>query len=162
MLSTDIRGLPIPPELTDPDDIVTKAYSLAVRAHEGQTRRGGAPYITHINDVMSRVAMACGDHIEEAVAAVHDAVEDGGITLSDILYAGLPWEVFDGVRTLTRLGDEPYEAFIERIRTYRDGRWARVKAADLYSNLADDPTPKQVARYHAALTRLGFPLPLTK
>lgn len=164
MTSASIRGTFIPAELTDPDEIMDVAWKLAVKAHKGQTRRDGVtPYIKHIEAVMMRAQAECiclsprHRAIEVAVAALHDSVEDGGITLTDILNAGLPWEAFDGVRTLTRLHDETYDAFIIRIRDHRDGKWRPAKGRDIRANLADSPTPKQIAKYRTALAVLGEP-----
>lgn len=130
-------------------DLVEKACQLAERAHAGQTRRGGAPYIEHCRAVASRVA----DPVDKAVALLHDTLEpDCAHPLTyEQIEAECGAEVADGVITLTRLAAETYEAFIERIVTWRRGRWRGCKAADCLSNLADQPTARQIRRYSAAL-----------
>lgn len=125
---------------------------LAFCAHAGQYRRGPGkvPYIEHPIAVAARLK----DPVDKAVALLHDTVEmDCAHAIPTwVLYdSGLPWEVIDGVMTLTRLHDESYEQFIERVATHRDGKWAHVKRADIWANLADRPTAKQRTRYEAAL-----------
>lgn len=147
------------PDLSHP--LVAKAHALAVIAHAGQTRRGWdkeVPYIRHVEKVMLRTPK---DPILQAVAALHDSVEDARIRFSDLDTEGLPQEVIRGVSALTRMRNvgtggwaESYAAFIERIRTTDDGRWVPVKIADILSNLADIPTPKQIRKYSRALLTL--------
>ena len=63
--------------------MLTKRFSqgleLAVRAHDGQVRKGtGIPYIAHPMAVAS-IALEYGADEDQAIAALlHDAVEDGG------------------------------------------------------------------------------------
>lgn len=136
--------------------ILTRAYHLAQRAHEGQYRRNGhTPYMDHIDAVMWRSPK---DPVDQAVAALHDSLEPDAahrLTESD-LDTALPGmqgvEVVDGVITLTRKSRESYETFIERVKSHRQGRWVPVKVADILSNLSDDPEiPRQVLKYARAL-----------
>ncbi len=129
------------------------AYNVAHKAHSGQFRRDGkTPYMHHINAVIERT----GDsYIDKAVAADHDLIEDKRLTLDELKdllkgYEGAD-EVIDGVITLTRRADESYEKFIWRIATYKQGRWVRVKVADILANLSDSPTDSQITKYVQAL-----------
>lgn len=55
------------------DDIVSRAKALAHRAHTGQVDKAGRPYIEHV----ARVAAAVSDDpVAEAVAWLHDVLED--------------------------------------------------------------------------------------
>lgn len=141
---------PIPPTVPD-DQIVAVATKFMLLAHQGQFRRGGVvPYATH----PEAVAAAFTDPIDIAVAKLHDTLElDCAYTLTplDLQMAGLPWEVFDGVLTLTRRVHEEYADYIQRIKEHRDGRWVAHKVADIHANLADDPTETQRTKYRAAL-----------
>lgn len=126
------------------------ARQLAIIGHEGQVRRGGAPYIEHCHAVVSRL----DDVIDRAVGWCHDLIEDKRMTIADLRAAGLSDEVLDGITTLTRLETETYEAFILRIKTHREGRWIKAKVADILANLADTPTKRAVIKYAKALVVL--------
>lgn len=55
------------------DDIVSRAKDLAIRAHADQVDKAGRPYIEHV----ARVAAAVSDDpVAEAVAWLHDVLED--------------------------------------------------------------------------------------
>jgi (p)ppGpp synthase/HD superfamily hydrolase len=87
-----------------------------------------------------------------AVACLHDAVEDSRCTIDEISKEldGNP-EIIDGVLTLTKKDHECYEDFISRIKSHRDGRWVRIKIADILANLSDSPTDRQIRKYAMAL-----------
>lgn len=61
-------------------DRISLALALAVKAHDGQKRKGTSiPYIAHPMGVAS-IALEHGADEDQAMAALlHDAVEDGGI-----------------------------------------------------------------------------------
>ena len=63
---------------------ITEALAFALRAHDGQTRKGTSiPYIAHPLGVSSLVMEAGGADDEVVAALLHDAVEDGGQELVD-------------------------------------------------------------------------------
>lgn len=67
--------------------LIDRAHSMATAAHEGQTDKAGAPYIDHPRRVAIRVHQyAPEEHSEaaQAVAWLHDVVEDSSITLQDL------------------------------------------------------------------------------
>ncbi len=134
------------------------AYEIAWKAHTDQFRRDGVtPYITHIHKVMARVDDT--NLVDMAVAILHDTHEnDCANCLSvEALDTGLAAfgmegvEVVDGVVTLSKKRGETYEAFIERIKEHRYGRWIDVKIADILANLSDEPSRKQLIKYSKAL-----------
>lgn len=136
------------------------AYNFALKAHEGQTRRDKkTPYIKHINEVLKRISSNLSD-VDMAIAALHDVIEDTPYTFSDIravLLADHPdkkeeiEEIINGVATLTKWPTESYSAFINRIYNHCHGRWVHIKIADILANLSENPTPKQIRKYAAAL-----------
>ncbi|HRQ32006.1 MAG TPA: HD domain-containing protein [Anaerolineales bacterium] len=63
---------------------IQRAYELAERAHRGQTRSSGEPYITHCIAVASILADLHVPATVIAAALLHDTVEDTSVTLSDI------------------------------------------------------------------------------
>ena len=62
-----------------------KAIEFAVKAHANSERRGkGFPYIVHPLEAMSIVASMTPDQGLLAAAALHDTVEDTGVSIDDI------------------------------------------------------------------------------
>jgi len=93
------------------------------------------------------------------VAALHDVLEDSGVTAEDLEAAGLRGAELEAVLLLTRDEDEPYEEYIERIAMAEGeaGRLARVvKLADLPDNLgrARPELEDLRKRYEKAIKRL--------
>lgn len=105
-----------------------RAISIAALAHEGQTDKGGLPYILHPLKVMLRVSLP-----EERIAAVlHDVVEDSSITIADLRNEGFGEPVLSALDSLTKRSGEDYQKFIERAS--RDPIGRIVKLADLAEN----------------------------
>ena len=123
-----------------------RAIEIAAATHAGQTDKGGAPYILHPLRVMLRVAPGA----QQIVAVLHDVVEDsdGKITFDDLAREGFSQEVIDGVRAVTKIDGESYEAFIARAALDPVGK--AVKLADLAENSdlsrIDRPTQKDLER----------------
>ena len=126
------------------------AEAIATKAHEGQFRRGGViPYIEHPRAVVSRVE---GDFDAMAVAWLHDVVEDTTYTADSLLQEGIPPHIVDAVELLTKTREVPYEGYLDRVAA--SPLATRVKIADMLSNLADNPTQKQIRKYSKGLLRL--------
>jgi GTP pyrophosphokinase len=68
----------------DQVESILKAYEFGARAHEGQTRQSGEPYITHPVAVAQKLADMRLDPQAIAAAILHDVVEDTGASLDDI------------------------------------------------------------------------------
>ena len=63
----------------------TLAIDFAARAHEGQTRKGSrTPYIVHPMEAMAIAATMTDDAEVLAAAALHDVVEDCGVSEAEI------------------------------------------------------------------------------
>ncbi|CDF96136.1 MULTISPECIES: HD domain-containing protein [unclassified Pseudomonas] len=105
-----------------------KAIVISARAHEGQTDKGGSPYILHPLKVMLRLS----HHDERIVAVLHDVVEDTHVTLADLRNEGFSEAILAAIDSLTKREGETYQAFIERAA--RDPLARRVKLADLAEN----------------------------
>lgn len=106
-----------------------EAIALAVRVHQGQKDKAGAPYILH----PLRVMLAMDSEEAMMVAVLHDVVEDTPITLEDLRAMNFPETVVAAVDILTRRPEESYEAFIERVKVNPLAR--KVKLADLEDNM---------------------------
>ncbi|HSW53289.1 MAG TPA: RelA/SpoT family protein, partial [Sulfuricaulis sp.] len=65
-------------------EILRRAVALASRAHAGQQRASGEPYVEHSLAVARILADLGLDHETLAAAILHDVVEDGGIALDDL------------------------------------------------------------------------------
>src|SRR5687767_1855054 len=63
---------------------VTQAYEFASKAHEGQLRRSGDPYITHPVAVAEILATLHLDAASIKAALLHDVIEDTPSTLAEI------------------------------------------------------------------------------
>ena len=129
---------------------VQLARTIAQTAHHGQFRRDGAtPYVRHPEAVAQRVA---GDRLAEAVAWLHDVLEDTSTTEADLRTAGLPSEVVDAVCLLTKREPFDYEVYLLAVRENPLAR--KVKIADMLANLADHPTDRQIIKYAKGLLAL--------
>ncbi len=82
--------------------LVEKAYEFAERAHEGQLRATGDPFITHPLEVALLVANLELDQLALAAALLHDVQEDCGVENSEIA-EGFGPEVARLVEGLTKL-----------------------------------------------------------
>ena len=110
--------------------LLSKAISIALKAHEGQFDKAGMPYIGHVIRVMN-----AGRTMDEKIVGVlHDVVEDTHWTFDMLLAEGFPMHIIDALRCVTKLSDnEPYDAFIQRVKT--NPLAVAVKINDLTDNM---------------------------
>lgn len=109
-------------------NLIAKAMSIAIEAHNGQKDKGGSPYILHPLTVASKQETeAC-----IIAAMLHDVVEDSKYTLEDLRLAGFPPDVCEAVDLLTHKPGEDYFSYINRIKTNEIAK--RVKIQDLFHN----------------------------
>ena len=133
------------PTQYDLDEIalMEKAYSMASKAHAGQIRFSGEPYIMHPVAV-ARILFDLGmDHESLIAALLHDVVEDTDITLQDIEDA-FGKDVANLVDGVTKLGKVPTATWEERqaenirkmlIAMSQDIRVIIIKLADRLHNM---------------------------
>ena len=87
-------------------ELLQRALDFSEKAHGGQKRASGEPYINHCKAVASILAEL---HVPPAVVAaglLHDTVEDTGIDFKDI-QREFGKEIFDLVEAVTKLGSLP-------------------------------------------------------
>ena len=109
-----------------------KALAFATEKHEGQTRIGGDPYITHPIAV-AEIIKQKGYGIEYQIAGLfHDLLEDTDTTEEDILKLGNP-DILFAVKLLTKEEGYVMKEYIARIKE-NDIAFA-VKGADRLHNL---------------------------
>lgn len=125
--------------------ILDRAKAIATSAHEGQVDKAGKPYIEHPMRVMNM-----GKTVEEKIAGVlHDVVEDSDWTFEMLEKEGIPKDVMDALRCVTKLSEEEdYDHFIERVKT--NPLAVKVKLNDLKDNMditrLGEVTEKDLAR----------------
>ena len=64
--------------------LIRKAYEFSDKAHAGQKRESGEPYITHCLEVAFILAEQHLDSTTIAAGLIHDVVEDTPVTIEDI------------------------------------------------------------------------------
>lgn len=91
------------------------------------------------------------------VALLHDAVEDGLVSLNDLREAEFPEDIVGSISYLTRGENETYTDYITRIANSGDDIARRVKIADISANLdrMDEEHASLGKRYELALDRLA-------
>lgn len=83
--------------------LIEKAYVFSARAHEGQSRRSGEPYMSHPLEVSYLLAQMGLGPITVSCGLLHDTVEDTATTLDELdEYFGE--EVTDIVNGITKIG----------------------------------------------------------
>ncbi|MBI2677039.1 MAG: RelA/SpoT family protein [Candidatus Yanofskybacteria bacterium] len=88
--------------------LITKAFEFAKKAHDGQLRMGGEPYITHPVSVAEILCNLKLDSATIAAGILHDTVEDTGVTEKDI-EKNFGKDVAFLVRGVTKLANIEYK-----------------------------------------------------
>lgn len=134
-------------------DFATTANIIAATAHDGQTDKAGAPYITHPARVAAAARDAAPAHLAEQAEAVgwlHDVVEDTSVTIEQLRAHGFPEPVLAGVDAITKRHGETIEEYFARVRANDLARI--VKRADLDDNTSPERLNKLDAATRARLT----------
>ncbi|MDG6095380.1 bifunctional (p)ppGpp synthetase/guanosine-3',5'-bis(diphosphate) 3'-pyrophosphohydrolase [Acetobacter sp. AN02] len=86
-------------------DLLRRAFEAAQKAHEGQARENGDPYITHPLAVAMILAGFRVDDASIVTGLLHDTVEDTGLTQAALRtqFGPVVADLVDGVTKLTRL-----------------------------------------------------------
>lgn len=124
-------------------DKIQAAYDFAEKAHKGQVRTSGEPYITHPVAVAYILLEMCMDTDTICAALLHDVVEDTGVEL-DTLRRKFGEDVAVMVDGVTKIGQIPLntkeEQEAENIRKIlmamsKDIRVIIIKLADRLHNM---------------------------
>ena len=95
-------------------DITTlqKAYVFAARAHKGQVRRSGEPYLSHPLEVTSILADMQRDATTRASGLLHDVLEDTEVTTPEIqkAFGKEISHLVEGVTKISRVQQSSAEA----------------------------------------------------
>ncbi len=122
---------------------VTRAYEFSAKAHEGQHRKSGEPYIHHPLAVARILAEMHMDYQTLAAAILHDVIEDTPTLKNDVQrkFGKGVAELVDGVSKLTQISFESHaEAQAHNFRKMlmamsNDIRVILVKLADRLHNM---------------------------
>ena len=149
-------------------DMITQAYEYADKAHEGQMRQSGEPYITHPISV-AHILVELGMDTETICAGLlHDVVEDTASTLDEIkkMFGADVALMVDGVTKLTKLSYSSKEQRqAENVRKMllamaKDVRVIIVKLADRLHNMRTGEYWKEYKRREKALETMEVYAPL--
>jgi len=120
-----------------------RAYDFAVKAHEGQSRKSGEPFVNHPIEVALILAELHLDTATLKAALLHDTVEDSDATIEQVRseFGDEVAELVDGV---TKLGRIEFESLSEQqsnnlrkmlIAMAKDIRVILIKLADRLHNM---------------------------
>ncbi len=129
----------------DPEKVavVLRAFEVGARAHEGQTRNTGEPYILHPVAVAQILADMRMDHESIAAAVLHDTLEDTPLSKEDVQsqFGDEIAELVDGVTKLDKMkfrtrSEADAESFRKlMLAMSRDLRVIFIKLADRMHNM---------------------------
>ncbi|MBL7952238.1 MAG: phosphohydrolase [Flavobacteriales bacterium] len=129
--------------------LLETAIRLAAKVHRGQVDRFGKPYILHV----MRVMMRGHDLEEQTLGALHDVLERSDMTAEDVLKKGFTPRVVKALTHITRVPDESYEQYIDRV--VQDNLAIRVKLHDLADKMdllhVEQLDPADLKRYNKQL-----------
>ncbi|MDR1712861.1 MAG: HD domain-containing protein [Coriobacteriales bacterium] len=109
--------------LVDPGDIL-RAYRMAARLHEGQTRASGEPYISHPLTVAEILSQFLWDRELAMAALLHDVVEDTVYTLERLEsdFDPITAQIVDALTEVKRpLPEDLNDERKREIKDYLDG-----------------------------------------
>ncbi len=126
-----------------PENFIERAYAFSEKAHTGQMRRSGEPYISHPLNVAGILAELHLDVDTIATGLLHDTVEDTTVTLADIQKEFGPTvsALVDGVTKIGQMNfRNSFDKQGENIRKMivamgKDVRVVLVKLADRLHNM---------------------------
>jgi len=154
--------------------LLKKAYVFAARAHKGQVRRSGEPYLSHPLEVANMLADMKLDNVTLVAGLLHDVIEDADVTALDLqeAFGKEIADLVEGVTKISRVQEtSPEKRQAESIRKIilamtDDLRVIFIKLADRIHNLKtlkflSEAKQKQIAQetleiYVPIANRLGM------
>ena len=126
--------------------LMERAIQFAKFAHDGQRDRGGTPYFDHLERVATIVKEKYNDDTLTVIAYLHDTVEDGGFTVSDLMmfFPDVIWKV---IAVLTRDKNTDRDKYIAEVA--KNYLAAKVKVCDLEDNMDLGRIPNPNAKDYA-------------
>lgn len=123
-------------------EVLQNVILLAKYYHKGQVDKNGEDYILHPLRVMN-----CVHSTEEKIVAIlHDILEDTKCTEEILLLLCKNRSIIDTIKLLTRLKEDTYFQYIEKVRKNPLAR--KVKIADLKDNLSREGASSSLQQRH--------------
>lgn len=125
-----------------PNTLIGKAYNFAEKAHRGQKRKNGEPFLNHVLATAETLQQWRMDEETIAAGLLHDVVEDTSVTEEELKKSFGEEIAFlvDGVTKLSRIKYRGIEGKAESLRKMvmaisRDLRVVFIKLADRLHNM---------------------------
>jgi guanosine-3',5'-bis(diphosphate) 3'-pyrophosphohydrolase len=123
--------------------LIRKAYLFSSKAHDGQLRMSGAPYLTHCVETARILAGLHLDSVTMAGGLLHDVVEDTPLEIDDVRreFGEELAAIVDGVTNISEMSFEsPERGQMEKYRKMllsmaKDVRVILIKLADRLHNM---------------------------
>lgn len=138
---------------------VNNVERLARERHDAQTDKAGRPYSEHLEAVARNVRAKGGSDAQVAAAWLHDAVEDGVLSVDELAALAVPEETKRIVLAVTKRPGETPEDYARRILDEPGARL--LKEADIAHNAdpsrlatLDDATKERLTLKYANMRRL--------
>lgn len=157
------KGFNIPPvyPVSDADEMVNRALTLAEHYHAGQTYgdSGKGYFCYHILGVFNlyNVLFPEATAEEKVIVILHDLLEDTDCP-QDVVKELFGEDVLSALQLLWHNKDEPYFGYILEIRQSGKSKVINAKRADLLFNIRHAVTehaPKRVRKYEEAIALLS-------
>jgi guanosine-3',5'-bis(diphosphate) 3'-pyrophosphohydrolase len=125
-------------------ELLARAYQFSEKAHRGQTRNSGEPFVTHCVEVAKILADLQLDSLTVACGLIHDVVEDTDVTVADVEteFGREVASIVDGLTKIAKLpsGSSQQERQVENYRKLllsiaKDVRVILIKLADRLHNM---------------------------
>lgn len=148
-------------ESKEDEDLIRKSYNFAEKAHAGQKRKSGEPYLIHSAHVAKILAELGLPPVVIATGLVHDVLEETKYTKEDLAQS-LGSEIANLSERVVKLGDVRYkgtEKNIENLRKFfiyetKDLRALVVRLADRLHNVETLEHVEECKRRRIALETL--------
>lgn len=149
--------------------LIERAWDFAKHAHEGQLRKSGEPYFTHVAAVAENLARFNMDAKTVAAGLLHDTIEDTAVTEDDVRSA-FGDDVLFLVNGVSKLGTLKYrgrERHVESLRKFfvamaEDVRVLIIKLADRLHNIRTLEHLPEDKRLRIALETIEIHAPLAQ
>lgn len=166
----------IDPNRKTDQELITRAFEFAQKAHEGQYREGGEPYITHPLAAAEMIADLKLDSATIAACLMHDVLEDTKVTEVEMEREFGP-EVTFLVKGVTKLANLTYQgepdlkarqnlkaASLRKMffAMAEDIRVILIKLADRYHNISTLGSKDPESRKRIALETLEIYAPIAE
>ncbi len=123
--------------------LIEKAYDYAEKMHEGQVRKSGEPYFTHVLYVAYEITKLHGGPATISAGLLHDVIEDCGVSAEDFKneFGEEIYELVEAVSKVSRLkytDEKEFQANNHRklfIAMAKDLRVILIKLVDRLHNM---------------------------